>query len=69
MSEEHVKRWSQAEHTAIGRMLPAATMWRVAKLWYLGRLSDEWRSPPIQQKQAIFEGAGLTGPFWTLPSS
>jgi hypothetical protein len=69
MSEEHVRRWSHDQHIPIGRIVPSATMWRVARLWYGGRLEESWRPPAISQKQAMLEGAGLIGPFWTLPSS
>jgi hypothetical protein len=69
MSEEHVRRWSQQRHVPVGRILPVATLWRVARQWYVGRLDDAWRQPAVPERQAMLEAAGLVGPFWTLPLS
>jgi len=40
--------------------------WNVARSWYPGRLEPGWRGLSAGAAQAIFEAAGLTGPFWAM---
>lgn len=65
--EEHVDRWVRARGGERGYAMPITTLWRVAETWYDGRLDPRPLSRTIDEKQAILERAGLTGPFWQLP--
>lgn len=40
--------------------------WAVSRDWYAGRMEPGWRGRSAQAAQAIFEAAGLTGPFWAM---
>ena len=40
--------------------------WDLARQWYGTRLEPDFRRPTIDEAQAIFGSAGLTGPFWQL---
>lgn len=40
--------------------------WAVASTWYPGRMDAGWRGLPKDTAQAIFEAAGLRGPFWNM---
>jgi hypothetical protein len=42
------------------------SLWRLARLWFDGRLSPGWRRFTIDEAHAIFAEAGLSGPFWRL---
>lgn len=65
-SEEHVERWSEGRGIPTGATLTPAQGWRLAKAWFDDRLSPGWRRKTPEEAQAIFEGIGLTGPFWVL---
>ena len=39
-------------------------MWLVAKPWFEQRLARDWRRPTVDEAQALFDRAGLTGEFW-----
>ena len=41
-------------------------MWQLARAWYGGRLDPDWRPRTRDEAQAILDGAGLSGPFWSL---
>ena len=66
-SEEHVDRWCAARGVARGAMFTPAQMWLVAKPWFAHRLARDWRRPTLDEAQAMFDRAGLTGEFWRLP--
>ena len=65
-SEEHVARWSDEAGIPVGAVFDLAALWQLAQRWFAGRLTPEWRRPTVAGTQAIFEAAGLTGPFWRL---
>jgi hypothetical protein len=65
-SEEHVMRWSEDRRSPIGATFTAQQGWRLATAWFEDRLSPDWRRKSPEEAQAIFEGIGLTGPFWNL---
>ena len=67
--ERCVDVWlSQTQHDK-GYVMDLATLWRLARGWYAGRLDrgDERRDPT--SAAAYFADVGLTGPFWGLRSS
>jgi hypothetical protein len=64
-SEEHIARW-------LGPRQPGATITvgklsELAHAWWRDRLDPEWRPHTREQNQAILDGLGLGGEFWTLP--
>ena len=65
-SEEHVKRWSARTGIEAGNTFPLEALWALARLWFHDRLSPEWRRATVDEAHAVFESAGLTGPFWRL---
>jgi hypothetical protein len=63
-SEEHVDRWC-ATHDAERRPLVGfEQLWQLAVAWYANRLTQDARRPMGDEIRAIFDGLGLTGPFW-----
>jgi hypothetical protein len=51
----------------IGYVMDLATLWRLSKDWYRGRLERGYqRREPVQAAE-YFREVGLTGPFWGLP--
>ena len=46
--------------------MPAAQMWELAQRWYGDRLEPDWRPRTREGSQAILDGVGLRGPFWSL---
>ncbi len=63
-SEEHIARW-------LGPRQPGATITigelsELAHAWWRDRLDPEWRPHTREQNQAILDGLGLGGEFWTL---
>ena len=65
-SEEHVRRWSEQSGTPVGAIFPLSAAWRLARLWFHDRLDASWRRRTPAEVHAIFEQAGLSGPFWRL---
>jgi hypothetical protein len=49
-----------------GYVMDLATLWRLAKDWYSGRLDSPYaRRDPLSASD-YFRAAGLHGPFWGL---
>jgi len=63
-SEEHVDRWQAMRGLARGVVFTPEQLWAVSKPWYGRRLARDWRRFTPNEAQAVFESAGLTGPFW-----
>ena len=66
-SEEHVDRWCSARGIARGATFTPAQMWTVAATWFERRLARDWRRFTVEEAQALFDRAGLTGEFWRFP--
>jgi hypothetical protein len=64
-SEEHVTRWLAGR--APGATIGVDALCDLAEAWWSDRLDPDWRPHTREQNQAILDGLGLTGPFWTLP--
>jgi hypothetical protein len=47
--------------------MPVATLARVGRDWFAGRLAPDWKPRTRDQNQAILTGVGLTDEFWQLP--
>jgi hypothetical protein len=65
-SEEHVTRWTEERRAEIGATLTPQQGWQLATAWFEDRLSPEWRRKTPEEARTIFDGIGLTGPFWDL---
>ncbi len=52
-----------------GGLLTVTQLWDLARIWYEQRLEPRWRRRTAEEAQAVFEGIGLTGPFWDLRPS
>jgi hypothetical protein len=65
-SEEHLRRWLDANGWDPGASLPATKLNELAGLWWSTRLDPDWRPRPVAESQAILEDLGLTGEFWQL---
>ena len=70
--QAHVDAWARAQPPhqpprSVGRVIPAATMWRLAQVWYGDRLDPDWAPRPVAAAQELLRRCGLTGDFWRLP--
>jgi hypothetical protein len=63
-SEEMVDRWCAENDSPVRPLVSIAQLWGLAKAWYSTRLSPESRRPQPDEMRRIFDGLGLTGPFW-----
>jgi hypothetical protein len=66
--EACVTAWLQRHHRPRGYMMDLATLWRLARGWYAGRLERGYRRREPSQAADYFRGVGLRGPFWGLPA-
>jgi len=66
-SEEHVRRWARERDIAPGAVFTPEQGWALADAWFTDRLDHGWRRRTPEETKAVFEGIGLTGPFWDLP--
>jgi hypothetical protein len=64
-SEEHVTRWLAGR--SVGATISVATLNDLAQAWWSDRLDPGWRPHSREHNQAILDGLGLSGSFWTLP--
>ena len=58
--------WCENRGYQQGALLSVETCWELAKAWYLGRQEMAWTRPTPEEAHVLFEGLGLTGPFWEL---
>jgi hypothetical protein len=67
-SEELVKEWCAVHDTPVRPLVTIPQLWELARAWYATRLSPDSRRPRPDEMRVIFEGIGLTGPFWDAQS-
>jgi hypothetical protein len=65
-SEEHLRRWLDDIDHEPGATLTATTINELARRWWGARLDLGWRPRQPDESQAILDGLGLTGDFWSL---
>jgi hypothetical protein len=65
-SEEHLRRWLDANGWEPGASLDATTLNELARRWWWTRLDDGWRPRTTAESQAILDELGLRGAFWRL---
>lgn len=68
-AEECVREWLAREGLQRGYVMDLATLWRLARGWYAGRLERGYRRLEPSQAASYFAGVGLSGPFWGLPGA
>ena len=65
-SDECVAAWLARTGHERGYVMDLATLWRLARGWYAGRLEHGYRRRKPAEAQDYFRSAGLSGPFWGL---
>jgi len=65
-SEEHAERWTLERGTSRGAFLTLEQQWDLSRAWFVDRLDPDHRRRTVDQMQAVLDGIGLTGPFWSL---
>ena len=66
--ESCLDTWLRREGHERGYATDLATVWRLARGWYAGRLEADYRRRGPAEAAAYFRSAGLRGPFWGLPA-
>ncbi|MCH7491290.1 MAG: hypothetical protein IID05_11415 [Gemmatimonadetes bacterium] len=65
-SEADVDAWCERRSIPRGAVVGMDQCWELARRWYDGRLSSDWRGRSPEAAQAIFREVGLTDAFWRL---
>lgn len=65
-SEEHLRRWLDANGWGPGATLTSPQLNELARSWWRTRLDPDWRPRTTAESQAILDELGLTGEFWRL---
>ena len=63
-SERCVTEWLDRTGNTMGSMFDLATLWRLARGWYAGRLDSPYRRREPAEAHAYFREVGLSGAFW-----
>lgn len=56
----------EAVHSEPGYIMDLATLWRLARGWYAGRMESGYKRRDPVSAAAYFAEVGLRGPFWGL---
>jgi Alkylmercury lyase len=64
--EPCVDAWLARTGNGRGYVLDLATLWRLARGWYAGRLEYGYRRREPSEAKDYFRSVGLSGPFWGL---
>jgi Alkylmercury lyase len=65
-SEACVGAWLARTSNEAGYVMDLATLWRLARGWYEGRLDPGYRRREPGEAATYFRGVGLNGAFWGL---
>jgi hypothetical protein len=65
-AEACVDRWLRDNDERRGYVMDLATLWRLARHWYDGRLERGYVRREPSSAAAYFRDVGLDGPFWGL---
>ncbi|GAA2609379.1 organomercurial lyase [Actinomadura fulvescens] len=66
--ERCVDVWLERSGNERGYVMDLATLWRLARGWYAGRLDRGYTRREPATAAAYLREAGLSGPFWGLPA-
>jgi alkylmercury lyase-like protein len=64
--EACIASWLETTGHARGSVFDLATLWRLARHWYDGRLDTPYRRREPAEAKEYFREVGLTGSFWGL---
>ena len=64
--ERCVDAWLERTGHARGHVMDLATLWRLARGWYEGRMERGYRRREPADARDYFRSVGLRGPFWGL---
>ena len=64
--EECVAAWLERSGHDRGYVMDLATLWRLARGWYEGRLERGYLRREPSEAREYFRSVGLSGPFWGL---
>jgi hypothetical protein len=67
-SQQHVDDWLAHTEQPRGYVMDLATLWRLARGWYAGRLDHGYRRRDPTSALDYFASVGLHGSFWGLPN-
>ncbi|HEY6065534.1 MAG TPA: hypothetical protein VIY96_05225 [Thermoanaerobaculia bacterium] len=59
-----MNEWCEGNGVPKRPIVSLGQLWRLSVAWYENRLSPDARRPQADEIRRIFEGIGLTGPFW-----
>jgi hypothetical protein len=62
-SEEHARRWAEGGSSDVLTLDQAA---KLARAWYLKKLTRTWRRHTPEEAAALFESLGFDKEFWRL---
>jgi hypothetical protein len=65
-SDECVDQWIVSSGNKRGYVMDLATLWRLARHWYDGRMEHGYTRRDPQTAKAYFRDVGLAGEFWGL---
>lgn len=65
-SEEHLRRWLDANGWEPGATLTSGQMNALSREWWWTRLDPGWRPRTADESQSILDGFELVGDFWAL---
>jgi len=68
-TEADIDRWCARHRMPKGDVQPLPNVWAFARVWYGRHLDVNWVKWTAAEAQAIFEGFGLVGPTWEIPTS
>ena len=61
-----VNAWLDRSGHSLGYVMDLATLWRLARGWYAGRLDRGYARREPNESREYFRSVGLEGPFWGL---
>lgn len=64
--EADIDSWCRRHAMPRGATMSMDALWRFASDWYGSYLREPWRKRTPDEVRALFEGHGLTGPFWEV---
>jgi hypothetical protein len=64
--EPCVAAWLARTGNERGYVMDLATLWRLARSWYAGRLEPGYQRREPSEAKDYFRSVGLRGPFWGL---
>jgi hypothetical protein len=65
-SRQHVENWLSGHGHREGSILDLATLWRLARGWYAGRLDPGYQRREPADAKDYLRAVGVTGAFWGL---